>query len=219
MRRSTKHFACAVCVLVFGISLNYPVSAAVLNQADQSISSHTLGVSQSSALQTSNNNASSGQTGIATSHDTTESHIRDFMQQITNVAIPAWMELILPQSPGATTNGDDAMQLMGPNGSNQGHGSSQLPLDSQWFACCGDGTVLAAIDSSFRTLVNTPQQQTQHRSASFVSIAKTGSALPLSFEVSRRVRAQSVPEPTSISILGLASLMLLRRSRRNRHRI
>lgn len=215
MSRSTRHIAYAVCVLIFGISQAYPASAAVLNPADQNITSRTLNVGQFSAFHTSAVNSTSGQTNIATSHDATESNMRDFMQQITQVRLPAWMELILPHPSTQTTNDTDAMQLLGQNVSIRGHGGNQLPADSQWFACCGDGTVLAAIDSSFRMLVDTNEQQT-HRSASLVSIAKTGTALPLSFEVSRRVRAQSVPEPTGISILGLSSLLLLRRSRRQR---
>jgi hypothetical protein len=128
------------------------------------------------------------------------------------------MQLILPQPSRQTAQHEDAMQLIGQGPVVRGNGTTSLPMDWQWMVCCGDGTVLAAIDSSFRTLVNTNENQTR-RSASLVSIAKTGTALPLSFEVSRRVRAQSVPEPTSLSILSLTGLLLLRRPRRSVHRI
>ena len=59
-------------------------------------------------------------------------------------------------------------------------------------------------------------KQRPRRNASLVSMAKTGTALPLSFEVSRRVRAQSVPEPASLSVLGIGTLLLLRRRGRAR---
>lgn len=155
---------------------------------------------------------------MATSHDADASNAKGFMQQVTHVAMPTWTGLFMDHGHHRAVRDDDAMQLIGQEPTVRANGTNTLPMDQQWMACCGDGTVLSAIDSSFRTLVNTNEQHTRRRTASLVSIAKTGTALPLSFEVSRRVRAQSVPEPTGISVLGLAGLLLLRRPRgRHQH--
>ena len=138
------------------------------------------------------------------------------MQQITHIQLSPLTTLLMTTNSDAQQASDSqTMQLIGHGPTIRGNGANQLPMDATWMACCGDGTILAAIDSSYRTLVNT-QEQRPRRNASLVSMAKTGTALPLSFEVSRRVRAQSVPEPASLSVLGIGTLLLLRRRGRAR---
>lgn len=215
MSRSTGHLAYGVVMLLGMLLLACPATAAVVYQANGNSAAHPL---LQTLTQISNANPTHpdrlGFVSIATSHDASDQHVPDFMQQITQIALPTWADLVLPQFARTQTR-HDAVQLIGNDPEIRGNGPHSLPIDSNWMACCGDGTVLAAIDSSFRTLVNTAERQ-PHRSASLVSIAKTGTALPLSFEVSRRVRAQSVPEPASLSILGLAGLLMLRRPRKCR---
>ena len=213
MSRTARHITYVVWMLVLGISYVYPTSAAILNPADDSFHSRSLSVTRTHGIPFVDSSITSKGDAVAASHDVSESHIRDFMQQITQFTFPIWMELLLVHPEQSERSGDDALQLFGQISSIRANGTNQLPLDSQWLACCGDGTVLATLDNSFRTLVNTSKQQSR-RSASLVSIAQTGTALPLSFEVSRRVRAQSVPEPASISLMAMASLVLLRRRRR-----
>ncbi len=214
MSRSARHFAYGLVVLFITFSQLYPASAAVWDQTDD----HNISTPLFSGEVTpwASTRHPSKQASIAASHDASESQARDFMQQITYIQLSP-LTALLATSSQAIENVPDlqTMQLIGQGPTIRGNGTNQLPMDSTWMACCGDGTILAAIDSSYRTLVNT-QEQRPRRNASLVSMAKTGTALPLSFEVSRRVRAQSVPEPASICVLGLGSLLLLRRRGRSR---
>jgi hypothetical protein len=216
MSRSTRQFACGIAVLIITFSQLYPASAAVWDQTDARNISTPLFFGE--VTHSSPSNKPANQASIAASHDASETKARDFMQQITRSAYSPINTLLgtdnasMPQSSDLQT-----MHLIGQGPTIRGNGTNQLPMDATWLACCGDGTVLAAIDSSYHTIVNNTQEQRPRRTASLVSMAKTGTALPLSFEVSRRVRAQSVPEPTSVTVLGLGSLLLLRRRSRRRH--
>ncbi len=214
MSRSARHFAYGFVVLMITFSMLYPASAAVWDQTDE-FNIATPFFSGEVAPSSSSINTQS-RTSIAASHDASESQSRDFMQQITHIQLSPLTTLLMTTNSDAQQASDSqTMQLIGHGPTIRGNGANQLPMDATWMACCGDGTILAAIDSSYRTLVNT-QEQRPRRNASLVSMAKTGTALPLSFEVSRRVRAQSVPEPASLSVLGIGTLLLLRRRGRAR---
>ncbi|MFG0251049.1 MAG: PEP-CTERM sorting domain-containing protein [Phycisphaeraceae bacterium JB051] len=215
MSRSARHFAYGLVVLIITMfGKLYPASAAVWDQTDEfNIATPLFSGEVTSSIPSINPH---GQPSIATSHDASESQTRDFMQQITHIQLSPLTALLLTNTTDTQQSPDiQTMQLIGHGPTIRGSGTNQLPVDTAWMACCGDGTILAAIDSSYRTLVNT-QEQRPRRNASLVSMAKTGTALPLSFEVSRRVRAQSVPEPASLSVLGIGSLLLLRRRGRAR---
>jgi len=218
MTRTLGHIASTLCMLIVLISTPCAVSAAIVNSTDEHYTRHHLiRSSVSTTHQTHKPQANSF--SITTSGNTLDPNTPNFVQQVTYELSPLNMELSLPHlSPNAQKK-NSAIQLIGERQLIRSNGTNSMPMDSRWSACCGDGTVLAAIDNSFRTLVKTTEQQQTRRSASLVAIAKTGSALPLSFEVSRRARAKSVPEPTSLTLLSIAGLLLLRRPKHRHTRL
>ena len=153
---------------------------------------------------------------IATSPNTQDSSNHGFMNQVTDSSNPAPLDQVLADhSNFKYTTQKSSVWLITRTPAIRGNKSIWLPMDARWLSCCGEGTVLTSVDSNYQTLVNATQHQKQ-RTASLVAIAKTGTALPLSFEVSRRVRAKSVPEPSSMTLIGFASLLLLRRKKHSR---
>ncbi|MBL4702467.1 MAG: hypothetical protein JKX85_14550 [Phycisphaeraceae bacterium] len=217
MTRTLGHIAFTLCVLIVLISSPCAVSAAIVNSADEHYTRHHLIQSSfSTAPQTHKPHANSF--SIITRSNTLDPSTPNFVQQVTHELSPSSLELTLPRLSQNTKKNDGAIQLISERQLIRSNGSNSMPMDSRWTACCGDGTVLAAIDSSFHTLVKTTQRQTR-RSASLVAIAKAGTALPLSFEVSRRTRGKSIPEPTSLTLISIAGLLLLRRPKHRHTRL
>lgn len=218
MNRTLKHILLyMLCMLFIFACPPCHVLATIVDQTDAISFSYPIDQTQNNKRHGHSSESNSFQV-IATSQETLNTNNHNFMHQVTDSMESTGFDQILIDNflTEHSFSVQSSIWLITKKPAIRGNKNTWLPMDSQWLLCYGERSALNAIEDNYQMLVNDATQHQKRRTASLVAIAKTGTALPLSFEVSRRVRGKSVPEPTSITFMGLASLLLLRRKKRCR---